>query len=125
MSEQGLIYVNPVYDQLNEIIQDCMDENTLKSTMIAGVIRGIKNALDIQPTIDPETLPIVQELRAELAKEHEQLMHAKNCVAGLSMLLKAVDGKMVMDMVRPIAEKRLNQYRDRHPSTNVVMDEEC
>ena len=69
MSEQGLIYVNPVYDQLNEIIQNCMDENTLKSTMIACVIRGIKNeVLDIQPTIDPETLPIVQELREELEK---------------------------------------------------------
>lgn len=56
--------------------------------------------------------------------EFEQLMCAKSCVSGLSMLLKAMDGKMVMDRVRPIAEKRLNQYRERYHSAKVTLNME-
>lgn len=82
------------------------------------------DALALVPKIDPETLPIVHALKKKLAEEHEQLRYAKKCIAGLSMLLKAIDGKVIMDIVRPIAEKRLNQYRDRYPSANVIMDEE-
>ena len=66
----------------------------------------------------------VSRLEAEAAKEHKQLACAKGCVAGLSMLLKAMDGTMVMDMVRPIAEKRLAEYREKYPSVEVILDRE-
>ena len=40
----------------------------LNSTDYGMFTIGIQQAVDEQPTIDPETLPIVQELRAELER---------------------------------------------------------
>ena len=41
--------------------------------------------------------------RKKLEAAEDQLKEIKNCVAGLSMLIKAVDGKMVMETVLPMA----------------------
>lgn len=56
-------------------------------------------------------------------KIEEQLYHAKQCVAGLSMLEKAIDGKMQMEKVLPMVRRRLEQYREEYPSAKVVLDE--
>lgn len=60
------------------------------------------------------------EARAE--KAETQLRDAKHCVAGLSMLIKAVDGKTVMGTVLPIARYRLEKYKEKYPSAKVVLD---
>lgn len=60
------------------------------------------------------------EDRAE--KAQTQLREAKHCVAGLSILIKAVDGKMVMETVLPMARSRLEQYKQKYPSGKVVLD---
>lgn len=60
------------------------------------------------------------EDRAE--KAQTQLREAKHCVAGLSILIKAVDGKMVMETVLPMARNRLEQYKQKYPSGKVVLD---
>lgn len=56
-------------------------------------------------------------------KIEEQLYHTKQCVAGLSMLEKAIDGKMQMEKVLPMGRRRLEQYREEYPSAKVVLDE--
>lgn len=53
----------------------------------------------------------------------QQLQYAKQCVAGLSMLEKAIDGKMQMERVLPMARKRLEQYREKYPSVKAVLNE--
>lgn len=60
------------------------------------------------------------EARAE--KAETQLREAKHCIAGLSMLIKAVDGKMVMETVLPMARNRLEKYKGKYPSATVVLD---
>lgn len=60
------------------------------------------------------------EDRAE--KAQTQLREAKHCVAGLSILIKAVDGKMVMETVLPMARNRLEQYKQKYPSGKVALD---
>lgn len=60
-----------------------------------------------------------EEARAE--KAETQLREAKHCVVGLSMLIKAVDGKMVMARVLPMARNRLEKYNEKYPSATVVL----
>lgn len=60
------------------------------------------------------------EVRAE--KAETQLREAKHCIAGLSMLIKAVDGKMVMETVLPMARNRLEKYKEKYPSATAVLD---
>lgn len=61
------------------------------------------------------------EERAE--KAETQMREAKRCVAALSMLLKAIDGKMVMETVLPAARNRMERYREKYPSAKVVLDD--
>ena len=62
------------------------------------------------------------EAEARAEKAETQLREARHCVAGLSMLIKAVDGKMVMETVLPMARNRLEEYRGKYPSATVVLD---
>ncbi len=53
----------------------------------------------------------------------QQLQDAILCVGGLSMLETAVDGKMQMEKVLPIARRRLEQYKEKYLSVKAVLNE--
>lgn len=59
--------------------QRLIDANAFKECWKPGVIGDtLRRVIDDQPTIDPETLPIVQELRAELERVTEERDAAVN-----------------------------------------------
>lgn len=50
-------------------IESLLDTNIIQSSKEASwLMSQVLHDIDAMPTIDPETLPIVQELRAELAR---------------------------------------------------------
>lgn len=53
----------------------------------------------------------------------QQLQDAILCVGGLSMLETAIDGKMQMEKVLPIARRRLEQYKEKYLSVKAVINE--
>ena len=65
---------------------------------------------------------------AELLERAEQaeakLLYTQECVTALSLLLKAIDGKMRMDNILPMARNRLNKYRKRFPFVKIVLNKQ-
>ncbi len=61
---------------------------------------------------------VAVEERAE--KAETKLLYTQECVAALSLLLKAIDGKMQMTNILPMARNRLDEYQKRFPSKLVV-----
>lgn len=53
------------------------------------------------------------EARAE--KAEVRLFYAEECVAALSLILKALDGEMKMESTLPIARRQLGKYNERFP----------
>lgn len=64
----------------------------------------------------------IEDLLEKVSDTEKQLREAKFCVAALSLLLKAIDGKTVMETVLPMARDRLKIYREKYPSAKVVLD---
>ena len=65
-------------------------------------------------------LPI-NTLLARTEAAEAQLKEATRCVAELSMLIKAVDGKSVMETVLPMARKRLEKYYEKYPPEKISL----
>lgn len=65
---------------------------------------------------------VAAEERAE--KAETKLLYTQECVAALSLLLKAIDGKMRMENILPMARNRLDKYRKRFPSAKIALDEQ-
>lgn len=69
---------------------------------------------------------IVLQVTEKYAKERkepadkQQLDYAKRCVTGLRMLINAIDGKLNMDTILPIARKRLKQYDEMYPQSDTA-----
>ncbi len=67
--------------------QRLIDANKIKFIeYINGSVNVEKEVIDRQPTIDPETLPIVQELRAKLENAEKEIERLKgvakpNCIS--------------------------------------------
>ncbi len=68
MSEQRLIVVSP-----ENIFR--LDADTYPDRMYACGWNGMVHVIEELPTIDPETLPIVQELRVKLAECEQVRAH--------------------------------------------------
>lgn len=78
MSEQRLIDAKNLMKTIKQ--HNYLLRNLLNSTDYGMFTLGIQQAVDEQPTIDLETLPIVQELQAEL----EQVKKERDELASLS-----------------------------------------
>ena len=59
------------------------------------------------------------EEKGELLRERLLL---KRCVGALSLLIKGLEGRAVMQVVLPGAKKALSAYRGEYPAVNVVLD---
>ena len=65
---------------------------------------------------------VAAEERAE--KAETKLLYTQECATALSLLLKAIDGKMRMEYILPMTRNRLDKYRKRFPSAKIVLDEQ-
>ena len=65
MAEQRLIDANALIAQLEDIVSDYTSNGMFSN---GYDIKAAIDSLEDAPTIDPETLPIVRQLRAELAR---------------------------------------------------------
>lgn len=65
MNKQGLIVQKDFRETLSGIEEDLLKRGDVFGSM-AGTIAGVIKLLDESPVIDPETLPIVRELRGTI-----------------------------------------------------------
>lgn len=75
MSEQRLIDGNELREIESLLNTDIIQGSEEASWLMSQVLHDI----DAMPTIDPETLPIVRELRAELGQAKQELRQVKYC----------------------------------------------
>ena len=75
MAEQRLIDGNELRGVENLLNTDIIQSSKEASWLLSQVIHDI----DAMPTIDPETLPIVQELREKLEQVEQELRQVKYC----------------------------------------------
>ncbi len=78
MSEQGLINIDKINTILLQLEEEFASQNDERNAL--KIIRCVyENLIERCPTIDPETLPIVQELREKLA-QYKQGAHPGDAV---------------------------------------------
>ena len=62
----------------------------------------------------------ISEKLKELAELCEANRSLKRCAAGLNMLIKAIDGRMVMETTLPMTKRILQEHYDKYPPTVLV-----
>ena len=75
MAEQRLIDANELYGVESLLNTDIVKNSKEASYILSQVLHDIQTI----PTIDPETLPIVQELREKLRQTEQELRQVKYC----------------------------------------------
>lgn len=99
MAEQRLIDANMLREKLFSYYP-CINENTHKSNYMGETLMDyevadmIEDCMDNAPTIDPETIPVVRQLREELARmteERDALLPRKGYLSA-----EAGDGCMII-----------------------------
>ena len=83
------------------------------------------NAADLIETLTAQ-LSASQARERAAAEEKGELLRErlllKRCVGALSLLIKGLEGRAVMQVVLPGAKKALSAYRGEYPAVNVVLD---
>lgn len=62
-----------------------------------------------------DLLARAEDAEARSEKAEVRLFYAEECVAALSLILKALDGEMKMESTLPIARRQLGKYNERFP----------
>lgn len=93
--------------------QRLIDANKLNCLLgIAEKDIYVKYWLDRMPTIDPETLPIVQQLRAEVANLKGQLSHLEYWQLNRKIVLEsAAQDRAAVNVMRKRCEKTIAELR--------------
>lgn len=107
MSEQDKI----VYIDRQKLIYDFRTEGAY---FVYGVyIPGIVSRIMAQPAIDPETMPIVQQLRAEVANLKDQLSHLEYWQLHRKIVMEsAAQDRAAVNVMRKHCEKTIAELRE-------------
>lgn len=121
MAEQRLIDANYIVDVANRaydawnLAMATQDTNRGVNKVLRRqeLCKVVKAVADDAPTIDPETLPIVQQLRAEVAGLKDQLSHLEYWQLNREVVLEsAAQDRAAMNVMRKRCEKTIAELRE-------------
>ena len=110
MAEQRLIDAN-AFEAYDCKTDGCAYEGDEFFAYVSGMQRVLEE-IDASPTIDPETLPIVQQLRAEVENLKDQLSHLEYWQLNRKIVLEsAAQDRAAVNVMRKRCEKTIAELR--------------
>lgn len=90
------------------------DFHTAGSCFVYGdYIPSIVSRIKMQPAIEPETMPVVQELQAQVKEQKEQLAHLEYWELDRKQVLKSAAGdRAAVKVMRKHCEKTIEELRE-------------